>query len=58
MYSGIRFSKTEPVIVAILNGVLIYSRYVHRETIELNHYVFLSDHFHLSLSSDNKPALA
>ena len=37
---------------------LAYSLKQHQETIELHHYVFLSNHFHLLLSSKSSPDLA
>ena len=55
---GFGFLKPEPEIVAICKGVLGYSLYIHRKTIKLHHYVFLSNHFHLLLSSENTPSLA
>ena len=55
---GFGFLKPEPEIVAICKGVLGYSLHVHRETFELHHYVFLSNHFHLLLSSEDMPSLA
>ena len=55
---GFSFLKPEPKITAICKGVLGYSLHVHRETIKLHHYVFLSNHFHLLLSSEDRPSLA
>ena len=55
---GFGFLKPEPEIVAICKGVLGYSLRVHQETIELHHYVFLSNHFHLLLSSEDTPSMA
>ena len=50
---GFGFLKSEPKIVAICKGVLGCSLYVHRDTIELHHYVF-----HLLISSEDTPSLA
>ena len=55
---GFGFLKPEPEIVAICIGVLSYSLHVHRETTKIHHYVFLSNHSHLLLSSENTPSLA
>ena len=55
---GFAFLQPRPEIVAICRGVLGYSLHMHQETIKLHHYVFLSNHFHLLLSSEDTPALA
>ena len=55
---GFGFLKPTREIRAITRGVLAYSLEQHQETIELHHYVFLSNHFHLLLSSKSSPDLA
>ena len=55
---GFAFLKPTREIRAITKGVLAYSLKQHRETIELHHYVVLSNHFHLLLSSKSTPDLA
>ena len=55
---GFAFLKPTREIRAITKGVLAYSLKQHRETIELHHYVVLSNHFHLLLSAKSTPDLA
>ncbi len=55
---GYGFLKPTRGIRAITRGVLAYSLEQHQKTIELHHYVFLSNHFHLLLSSKSSPDLA
>ncbi len=55
---GFGFLKPTREIRAITRGVLAYSLEQHQDTIELHHYVFLSNHFHLLLSSKSSPDLA
>ena len=55
---GFAFLTPHDHIADICRGVLGYSLHVHRETIKLHHYAFLSNHFHLLLSSATTPDLA
>ncbi len=55
---GFGFLKPTREIRAITRGVLAYSLEQHQNNIELHHYVFLSNHFHLLLSSKSSPDLA
>ena len=55
---GFAFLKPTREIRAITKGVLAYSLEKYQETIQLHHYVFLSNHFHLLLSSQSSPDLA
>ena len=55
---GFGFLKPTREVRAITRGVLAYSLEQHQKTIELHHYVFLSNHFHLLLSSKSSPDLA
>ena len=55
---GFAFLKPTRDIRAISKGVLAYSLEQHQDTIELHHYVFLSNHFHLLLSAKSSPDLA
>ena len=55
---GFGFLKPSRKIRAITRGVLAYSLDQHQETIELHHYVFLSNHFHLLLSAQSSPDMA
>ena len=55
---GFGFLKPTREIRAITRGVLAYSLEQHQKTIELHHYVFLSNHFHLLLSAKSSLDLA
>ena len=55
---GFAFLKPTREIRALTKGVLAYSLEQHQDTIELHHYVVLSNHFHLLLSAQSTPELA
>ena len=55
---GFAFLTPHDHIADICRGVLGYSLHVYREVIKLHHYVFLSNHFHLLLSSETTADLA
>ena len=55
---GFAFLKPTREIRAITKGVLAYSLEQYQDTIELHHYVVLSNHFHLLLSAKSTPNLA
>ena len=55
---GFAFLKPTLEIRAITKGVLAYSLEQFKETIELHHYVVLSNHFHFLLSAKSSPDLA
>ena len=55
---GFAFLKPTREIRALTKGVLAYSLEQHQDTIELHHYVVLSNHFHLLLSAKSTPELA
>ena len=55
---GFAFLKPTREIRAITKGVLAYSLEKYQDTIKLHHYVVLSNHFHLLLSSKSSPDLA
>lgn len=55
---GFSFLKPTPEIVNACCGVLAYSLHLHRSVIQLHHYAFLSNHFHLLVSSRDASSLA
>ena len=55
---GFAFLKPTREIRALTKGVLAYSLEQYQDTIELHHYVVLSNHFHLLLSAKSTPELA
>ena len=55
---GFAFLKPTREVRAITKGVLAYSLEQHKDTIELHHYVVLSNHFHILLSAKSSPDLA
>ena len=55
---GFAFLKPTREVRAITKGVLAYSLEQFKDTIELHHYVVLSNHFHLLLSAKSSPDLA
>ena len=55
---GFGFLKPTSQIVNVCAGVLGYSLHQHQDTIKLHHYAFLSNHFHLLLSSKDARSLA
>lgn len=55
---GFAFLKPTREIRAITKGVLAYSLEQFKDTIELHHYVVLSNHFHLLISAQSSPNLA
>ena len=48
---GFAFLKPTKEINAIISGVLCYSLNSYKQVIELHHYAFLSNHFHLLISA-------
>ena len=57
-FQGFSFLTPEPHIVEICTGVLGYALERHQGRIKLHHYAFLSNHFHLLLSSRETKDLA
>lgn len=55
---GYSFLKPTSDVVAIISGVLGRSLHVYSHCIELHHYAFLSNHFHLLVTSENIDALS
>ena len=55
---GFHFLKPLPEINAIIKGMLGYSLHIHKDTVKLINVVFLSNHFHLLLSSKDTKDLA
>ena len=55
---GYGFLKPTREIRAISKGVLAYALDKYAQVIKLHHYVFLSNHFHLLLSSESSQSLA
>ena len=52
------FLKIMRKLRAITKGVLVYSLEQFKESIDLHHYVVLSNHFHIHLSANSSPDLA
>lgn len=48
---GYSFLKPTQEVTAIIKGVLCYNLHRYRRVIELHHYAFLSNHFHLLMSA-------
>ena len=48
---GYAFLKPTQEINAIIRSVLCYSLHKHKSVVELHHYAFLSNHFHLLISA-------
>ena len=55
---GFAFLKPTREVRAITKGVLAYSLEKYKDTIELHHYVVLSNHFHLLVSAKSSHELA
>lgn len=55
---GFAFLKPTKEIRAITKGVLGYALSKYKEVIQLHHYAFLSNHFHLILSAETSRDLA
>ena len=55
---GFGFLKPTRQVRAITKGVLAYSLEKYLDNIQLHHYVFLSNHFHLLLSAKSSQDLA
>ena len=55
---GFAFLKPTRQIRAITKGVLGYTLNKYQDRIQLHHYVFLSNHFHLLISAESSRALA
>ena len=55
---GYSFLKPTPTIVKTIAGVLGRSLFVYSDCIELHNNVFLSNHFHLLISSKSTNALS
>ena len=55
---GFSFLKPTKNTVTVCTGVLGYSLHKFKESIHLHHYVFLSNHFHLLVSSKDARSLA
>ena len=58
MVQGYSFLKPTSEITAIVRGVLTYSLESHKDTIKIHHDAFLSNHFHLLISSKETKDLA
>lgn len=55
---GYGFLKPSYVIKSICKGILAYALEKYKDSIQLHHYVFLSNHFHLLLSAKSSQDLA
>ena len=55
---GYSFLKPTPDVVSIISGVLGRALYMYSHCIKLHHYVFLSNHFHLLVTSEDIDALS
>ena len=55
---GYGFLKPKYTIKSLCKGVLAYALEKYQDTIQLHHYVFLSNHFHLLLSAESSQSLA
>ena len=55
---GYSFLKPTPDVVSTTTGVLGRALHVYSHCIQLHHYAFLSNHFHILLSSESTSALS
>jgi REP element-mobilizing transposase RayT len=55
---GYSFLKPTPKVVSIISGVLGRALHMYSHCIKLHHYVFLSNHFHLLVTSEDIDALS